>query len=67
MDAREQVESSDDKEELLRLKARVEEHMERCMEEIKKAFGSHDVEKAIEAVTVLTYMNRIEEAIVDKI
>jgi len=66
MEAREQVEEEEDPEKLQQLRERVAHQEARCIEDLKAAFASGDLDGAAEASTVLRYLVRIQEAIIEK-
>lgn len=68
MEAREEVENAENQSELLELKQKIEERRNQCLDEITEGFRQQDnLEKVADAVTVLTYLIRIEEAIGEKL
>ena len=67
MEAREEVDDTDDVNVLKGMKRKCEERAKKVEEELGKAFRKEKYEAAAELVTRLRYLVRIEEAIVHKL
>lgn len=67
MEAREQVEGTDDPAALRPLLASAQEHQRRIEGELSAAFKAGDTARAAGLVAALTYYVRLEEAIVAKL
>lgn len=67
MEAREEVESTEDRERLQQLLQESKAQEERCLQELRVAFQQGQLHHAAEATTQLRYVNRIQEAILDKL
>ena len=67
MEAREQVESEDDPTKLAALREKVAAEEARCVEAVRTAFGAGHVAAAAAATTALRYLERVREAITEKL
>lgn len=67
MEFREQVDETTDSKALQALKENVESKIEECIEKVDFCFRNKDYTSASEAATILRYLTRIEEAIIDKL
>jgi DnaJ-domain-containing protein 1 len=67
MEAREQIESTDDPAQLQALRASTQAQAARVVRELSVAFKSRELQRAAALVAQLTYIVRLEEAITAKL
>jgi DnaJ-domain-containing protein 1 len=67
METREEVEHAEDKDELKTLRDKIHKQQVTSLDNVTAAFESARLDKAAEAVMVLRYLTRIQDAILEKL
>lgn len=67
MDFREEVEHATDEAALLELKRKVEGQIDTCLQQMKRFFGEKEFDKALNETQTLRYLNRMHEAVEEKL
>lgn len=67
MDFREEVEHATDEAALLELKRKVEGQIDTCLQQMKRFFGEKEFDKALKETQTLRYLNRMHEAVEEKL
>lgn len=67
MEFREEVEYATDEAALLELKRKVDGQIDACLQQLKRFFGEKDFDKALKETQTLRYLNRMHEAVEEKL